>query len=264
MTRLRTLGLALALLLPTLYPPAASAEWFGAQWLRARRAAPAASQTAPAASQAAPAAVRAELQRFAEQTRMSCAVHNGKLFIKVDTAALQRGWDAYCRIGGGKVLEFNGRGHLFTRFNGTKCADFLETLDLSTFSAPTQPRVTTLVKLTDAEHRELNAYVDAAQRDSAGTVGTFCYGGGRPRRYYPGSTTANCTSWISSAKLDGCQSLARTCGVWDAASPSAWIQSLARNGNERVEAVLLHKFTGDVGSWQQVDRFITESMAKPH
>jgi hypothetical protein len=243
MTRLPALGLALLLAL-SLTSPAARAK--------------PSSRTPPAVP------VRAELQRFAEQNRMACAVHNGKLFIKVDTPALQRGWDAYCRIGGGKVLEFNGRGHLFTRFNGGKCADFLESLDLSTFSAPTQPRVTTVVKLTDGEHRELNAYIDAAQVNSPGTVGTFSYGGGRPKRYYPGSTTANCTSWISSAKLDGRQSLATACGVWDAASPSSWIQSLARNGNQRVEAVLLHQFQGDVRNWQQVDRFISESMAKPH
>ncbi len=224
-------------------------------------AAPAGARPAPVPPQAP---VRTALERFASENRMPTAVHGGKLYIKVDTTALQRSWDAYCRIGDGKVLEFNGRGHLFTRYNGTKCVDFLETLDLATFSAPTQPRVTTIVKLSDQEHRELNAYIDAAQRDSAGTVGTFSYGGGRPRRYYPGSTTANCTSWISAAKLDGQQSLARSCGVWEAASPSAWIQSLARTGNQRVEAVLLHKFSGDVRNWQEVDRFMNESMAKPH
>lgn len=214
------------------------------------------------APQPTPVPVRTALERFAGENRMQTAVHNGKLFIKVDTTALQRSWDAYCRIGDGKVLEFNGRGHLFTRFNGTKCVDFLETLDLASFSAPTQPRVTTIVKLSAEEHRELNAYIDAAQRDSAGTVGTFSYGGGGPRRYYPQSRTANCTSWISSAKLDGRQTLARACGVWEAASPSSWIQSLARSGNQRVEAVLLHQFAGDIRSWQEVDRFMTESMSK--
>ena len=244
MMRTRLLGLLIALVLVA---PAAEV------WAR-RNPAP-----APTA-----VPVRTALEQFAVQNRMPTAVHNGKLYIKVDTAALQRSWNAYCQIGDGKVLEFNGRGHLFTRFNGGKCVDFLETLDLASFSAPTQPRVTTVVKLSDQEHRELNAYIDAAQRDSAGTVGTFSYGGGGPRRYYPGSTTANCTSWISSAKLDGRQTLARACGVWEAASPSAWIQSLARNGNQRVEAVLLHQFTGNVGNWQEVDRFMTESMAKPH
>jgi hypothetical protein len=210
----------------------------------------------------APVSVSDAIRRFAEQNRMTCAVHGGKLYVKVDTATLQRSWDSYCRIGDGKVVEFNGRGHLFTRYNGTKCVDFLEHLDLSTYSPPTQPRVSAVVRLSDTEHRELNAYIDAAQVSSENVVGTFNYGGGRPRRYYPGSTTANCTSWIATAKLDGKQSLAATCGVWESSSPSSWIQSLARRGNERVEAVLLHQFTGDIRDWQQVDRFITESMSK--
>lgn len=216
--------------------------------------------TIAAAKPVLPKTVGAELKLFAERNQMATAMHGNKLYIKVDTPKLQANYDAFCKIGDNKVLEFNGRTHLFTRFNGKRCADFLENLDLDTFSAPTQARVSVIVKLDDKMHTELNRYITAANANPRQEIGTFNYGGGRPKRYYPGSTTANCTSWISSAKLDGKQSLAQSCGVWDSASPSSWIQSLARKGNQRVEAVLLHKFSGDVNNWREVDAFMTSSM----
>ena len=201
-------------------------------------------------------------QQFAQQNRMNCAMHRGKLFIKVDSSKLRQNFSTYCGIGNGKVLEFSGKGHLYTRYNGNKAADFLFGLDRSTFSAPSGKRVSVVVKLNTREHQELDRYVAAAGRNPNREIGSFDYYGGMPKRYYPNSSgTANCTSWISSAKLDGRQSLGRTCGVWDAASPSSWIQSLARNGNDRVQAVLLHSFTGNVNNWREVDSFISSSMA---
>ena len=214
------------------------------------------------AKPAKPVAVSAEFKAFAQRHGMTTALHKGKLFIKVDSSKLNKNWDAFCKIGGGKVLEFNGRTHLFTRYNGKRGADFLEQLDLDTYSAPTSPRVTTVVRLNTAEHKELDTYIRAASKNSQKEIGTFNYYGGRPKRYYPGSTTANCTSWIAAAKLDGKRSLGETCGVGTHAAPSTFIKSLARKGNDRVEAVLLHHFKGDVNNWREVDAFISSSMKK--
>jgi hypothetical protein len=203
---------------------------------------------------------------FAQKHGMKSAVHNGKLFIKVDKTKLSRNFDEYARIGNGKVLEFNGTGHLHTRYNGKKDANFLSGLSIGTYRPPSYgKRVTVVVKLTDSEHRELDSYIGSASASRNGAkqeIGSFNYNGGRPKRYYPSSTKANCTSWISSAKLDGRQSLGRTCGVWDAASPRGWIRSLAQRGNKRVEAVLLHGFEGDVSNARAVNQFVSQATTK--
>lgn len=202
----------------------------------------------------------ATFKQFAEQNQMPCAMHNGKLFIKVDGSKLQQNLESYCKIGNGKVLEFQGKGHLHTRYNTNKDADFITRLSNGTFRPPYSAGASVVVKLTDNEHRELNAYVDAAHNDARSTIGSFNYNGGLPKRYYPSSSKANCTSWISSAKLDGRQSLARSCGVWDAASPTGWIKSLVSRGNSRVEAVLLHQFNGDVNNLREINSFINTTM----
>ncbi len=203
---------------------------------------------------------------FAQKHGMKSATHNGKLFIKVDNTKLSRNFSEFAQIGNGKVLEFTGTGHLHTRYNGQKDANFLSGLSIGTYRPPSSgKRVTVVVKLTDAEHRELDSYISAASssRDAARReIGSFNYNGGRPKRYYPESSKANCTSWISSAKLDGRQSLGRTCGVWDAASPRGWIRSLAQNGNSRVQAVLLYGFEGDVTNASAVNQFVTQATSK--
>lgn len=204
----------------------------------------------------------ASFKQFAQQTQMPHAVHNGKLFIAVDKTKLQQNYDAYTKIGGGKVLEFSGTGHLHTRHNGKKDVHFLfgSLYPTGTFSAPTGKRVSAVVKLTDAEHREFNAYLDAASVNAKNVIGKWNYNGGRPKRYHGGSGAANCTSWISTAKLDGSRTLGQTCGVWGSVSPTSWINSLARSGNSRVEAVMLHGFTGDVNNRVQIDAFIRDNM----
>jgi hypothetical protein len=125
--------------------------------------------------------------------------------------------------------------------------------------------VSVVVRLNETEHRELNSYIESASssyQNARREIGSFNYNGGRPARYYPGSTKANCTTWISSAKLDGRQSLARACGVWEAASPTGWIRSLAQRGNSRVEAVMLHGFNGDVTNGRAVEQFVREATTK--
>ena len=210
-------------------------------------------------------------QGFAQKHGMKSAMHGGKLYIKVDTKKLNKHMKEYAQIGNGKVLEFAGTGHLHTRFNGKKDANFLSGLSIGTFSPPstyTGKRVTVVVKLNDKEHRELDAYISAASKNYSGAskeIGKFNYNGGMPNRYYPNANPmANCTSWISAAKLDGRQSLGSTCGVGSAASPRSWIRSLAQRGNSRVEAVLLHNFDGDVSNARAVQQFVTDATTKKH
>lgn len=215
----------------------------------------------PARSQASP------FKAFAQAQGMPHAVHNGKLYIKADMAKLRANYDAFARIGEGSVLEFAGTGHLHTRFNGKKDANFLSGLSIGTFSPPSYgKRVSVVVKLTDPEKRELNDYVTAASSSYDGArreIGSFNYNGGRPARYYPSSANkANCTTWISSAKLDGSRSLASALGVWEAASPRSWIRSLAQSGNERVQAVMLYNFEGDIADGRAVSQFVTEATQK--
>ena len=203
-------------------------------------------------------------KQFAKHTQMAHATHNGKLYIKVDTPKLWEHFDAYTKIGNGKVLEFTGKGHLHTRYNGKSDVHFLfgSLYSKGTFSTPNGKRVTAIVKLNDGEHRELNSYISAASVNAKNEIGKWNYNGGRPKRYHGGSGAGNCTSWISTAKLDGRKTLGETCGVYGSVSPSSWIQSLARNGNNRVEAVMLHGFKGDVNKLSEVNAFISDAMKK--
>ncbi|MCK5801012.1 MAG: hypothetical protein KAI47_27680, partial [Deltaproteobacteria bacterium] len=200
---------------------------------------------------------------FAKKHDMQTATHSGKLYIKVNRQTLQQNFNEYAQIGGGKVLEFNGTGHLHTRYSGKKDANFLSGLGIGTFRPPSYgKRVTVVVKLTDAEHVELDRYIGAASESYSAAkqvIGSFNYNGGRPKRYYANGGKANCTSWISSAKLDGQHSLGQTCGVWDAASPTGWIGSLVSRGNSRVQAVLLHGFEGNVNDARSVQQFVAEA-----
>lgn len=205
-------------------------------------------------------------KQFAREMQFPTALHRGRLFINVnDFSKLAMNAEAYTAIGGGKMLEFNGRGHLHTRYNGAKDAHYLfGSLYADGGYTPPRPKaVSVAVKLKDVEHRELNAYIEAARRNPQQEIGGWNYGGGRPKRYYPReNATANCTSWISAAKLgERGESLAKLAGVWESVSPSSWIGSLARNGNERVDAVLLHGFQGDMNNWREIDSFIGEALA---
>lgn len=205
-------------------------------------------------------------KQFAREMQFPTAKHRGKLFINVnDMGKMASNVEAYTAIGGNKMLEFNGKGHLHTRYNGAKDAHFLfGTLYANGGYSVQRPKaVGVAVKLKDAEHREFNNYIDAARANPQQEIGGWNYGGGRPKRYYPREgAKANCTSWISAAKLgEGGKSLARLTGVWESVSPSGWIGSLARNGNERVEAVMLHGFQGDMNNWRQIDAFIREALA---